>query len=323
MGDFGTITLARKVDDAPRAGAVLASTQRDRMLRRARKDERGSVLVIVAVGVPTFIVLAALALDFGNWYAHKREVQNRVDAAAFAAGRRLRLQLPACTTTQTASDEIGDAPSSTRAQSRQPVHSTPRGDLATVHGQPGRAEPVRAAPTGDLTYPARHGTDLDGRAREEDASRACSAVSASIPSITANARVAVMQLQSMTGFRPLAIANPGYTTGECAWAHSATSNGNTVGPRRAARTGSDGHWRATTDVARSASRTFVSARSSETARTRRCRRITYDNVGFIGTYDQSGGGRAAVPGDPLLAPLAGGCTGCMSAVTSPAAAASS
>ena len=51
-----------------------------------RRDERGSILVIMAVAVPTLMVIMAMAIDFGNWYVHKRQLQNRVDAAAFAAG---------------------------------------------------------------------------------------------------------------------------------------------------------------------------------------------------------------------------------------------
>ena len=89
----------RQVDDAPRADPDLVETgNRRRMLTRLRRNERGSVLVILAVGVPTFILLAALVLDFGNWYAHKRSLQNRVDAAAFAAGVAYGFKFPACTT---------------------------------------------------------------------------------------------------------------------------------------------------------------------------------------------------------------------------------
>ena len=36
--------------------------------------------------IPVFLLLAALVIDVGNWYTHKRQLQNRADAAAFAAG---------------------------------------------------------------------------------------------------------------------------------------------------------------------------------------------------------------------------------------------
>ena len=36
--------------------------------------------------IPVFLLLAALVVDAGNWYAHKRSLQNRADAGALAAG---------------------------------------------------------------------------------------------------------------------------------------------------------------------------------------------------------------------------------------------
>ncbi len=52
----------------------------------ACRDERGSVLVLSAVLIPVFVLLTALVVDVGSWYTHKRQLQNRADAAAFAAG---------------------------------------------------------------------------------------------------------------------------------------------------------------------------------------------------------------------------------------------
>ena len=50
------------------------------------REERGTVLALAAVMIPVFLLLAALVIDVGNWYTHKRQLQNRADAAAFAAG---------------------------------------------------------------------------------------------------------------------------------------------------------------------------------------------------------------------------------------------
>jgi Flp pilus assembly protein TadG len=50
------------------------------------RDERGTIMVLAAVMIPVFLLLAALVIDVGNWYTHKRQLQNRADAAAFAAG---------------------------------------------------------------------------------------------------------------------------------------------------------------------------------------------------------------------------------------------
>ena len=50
------------------------------------RDERGTIAVIAAVTLPVFLLLAALVMDVGNWYTHGRQLQNRPDAAALAAG---------------------------------------------------------------------------------------------------------------------------------------------------------------------------------------------------------------------------------------------
>ena len=57
------------------------------MIRRAILDHRaedGSVLVFVALGLPVLIAVFLLVVDVGNWFVHKRSLQNEVDAAAFA-----------------------------------------------------------------------------------------------------------------------------------------------------------------------------------------------------------------------------------------------
>jgi hypothetical protein len=55
-------------------------------MSRVRRDERGQVIVLGAVMIPVLLLIAALVVDVGDWYTHKRQLQNRADAAAFAAG---------------------------------------------------------------------------------------------------------------------------------------------------------------------------------------------------------------------------------------------
>jgi hypothetical protein len=42
--------------------------------------------VLGALLIPVFLLLTAFVVDAGSWYTHKRQLQNRADAAAFAAG---------------------------------------------------------------------------------------------------------------------------------------------------------------------------------------------------------------------------------------------
>jgi hypothetical protein len=60
------------------------------------RDEHGGILVMAAVMIPVFLLLTALVVDVGNWYAHKRQLQNRADAAAFAAGVEYAKSWKAC-----------------------------------------------------------------------------------------------------------------------------------------------------------------------------------------------------------------------------------
>ena len=64
--------------------------------RAAFRDERGSVLALSAVMIPVFLLLTAMVLDVGQWYTHKRQLQNRADAAAFAAGTGYAQNWKAC-----------------------------------------------------------------------------------------------------------------------------------------------------------------------------------------------------------------------------------
>ena len=79
------------------------------------RDERGQVIVLGAVMIPVFLLLTALVVDVGNWYTHKRQLQNRADAAAFAAGVEYAKNWKACVQTAdpalkaSTAQEIADA----------------------------------------------------------------------------------------------------------------------------------------------------------------------------------------------------------------------
>lgn len=60
------------------------------------RNERGGVLVIAAVLFPVALLLVAFVADVGNWYTHKRQLQNRADAGALAAGVEYAKNWKAC-----------------------------------------------------------------------------------------------------------------------------------------------------------------------------------------------------------------------------------
>jgi Flp pilus assembly protein TadG len=109
-----------------------------RAIARTARDSRGAVLVLVALMLPVLIGAGGLAVDVGNWFAHKRHLQLQADAGALAgAGKWV-----ACATgdwtpvvkaatnySSTVFDGYGYAPS----PSWNPQNGTPAG--AALHGE--------------------------------------------------------------------------------------------------------------------------------------------------------------------------------------------
>jgi len=62
------------------------------------RDERGIVAVVVAMMAMTLLGVSALAVDMGNAYARKQQVQSEVDLAALAGGAKLPARTAAAQT---------------------------------------------------------------------------------------------------------------------------------------------------------------------------------------------------------------------------------
>jgi hypothetical protein len=57
-----------------------------RRVNQRASHERGAVIVLVAIWLPVLALFASFAIDFGHFFDYSRNLQNRVDAAVFAAG---------------------------------------------------------------------------------------------------------------------------------------------------------------------------------------------------------------------------------------------
>ena len=64
-------------------GARLVRSVRGRLTER-RRDERGYVLVLTALLIVPMMIIAAMAVDYGGWYAEGTKMQKASDAAALA-----------------------------------------------------------------------------------------------------------------------------------------------------------------------------------------------------------------------------------------------
>lgn len=56
---------------------------------RARRPQRGFVLIVTAIALTILLVLAALGIDIGRMYVIRAELQSFTDAAALSAAREL------------------------------------------------------------------------------------------------------------------------------------------------------------------------------------------------------------------------------------------
>src|SRR5690242_20894906 len=53
---------------------------------RPPSSERGAVVVMVAIWLPVLALFVSFAVDFAHFFDYSRNLQNRADAAALAAG---------------------------------------------------------------------------------------------------------------------------------------------------------------------------------------------------------------------------------------------
>ena len=112
-------------------------------IRSTAAGERGGVMVLVALGLPTLLILIAFVIDVANWFEHKRHLQMQADAGVLAAAQEVRF---AC-------DDAAIADTATRYSGTQwnpQVGGTPptrifrRLNSKTFHGQATTGKPERS-----------------------------------------------------------------------------------------------------------------------------------------------------------------------------------
>jgi Flp pilus assembly protein TadG len=75
-------------------------------MTRHLQNERGSIMTLAAIVIPVCLLFVVMVMDVGNWYTHKRQLQNRADAGALAAGVELTRKWPGCMTDTTAENSV-------------------------------------------------------------------------------------------------------------------------------------------------------------------------------------------------------------------------
>lgn len=190
-------------------------------------EERGGIFAISALMMPVFLLLIALVLDAGTWYAHKRSLQNRADAGALAAGVEYLSQLSGCA--DPASRDAAAAAITEKAKEYAGANGTAVAYNSTPSTQSRMTVAVNAKTDdpnnlvdntdGDPCEPHGAGRQIwtDVIARERDLDTLAGSFGVSLSSITARARVEVNEINGAKGNVLPFVAEWGTNAG-CVWA---------------------------------------------------------------------------------------------------------
>jgi Putative Flp pilus-assembly TadE/G-like len=172
-------------------------------------DEGGAVLVLFALFAPVAVLIAAFALNTGNWYLQKRQLQVRADAGALAAAQ----EFLACSDEPVykAAGQYGGAGSVTppppgkAVESPEPRYNVPPGGSSNIHelinSQKyfGQANPVDSTAS---TSPPCSAQMVDVKLTDTGAPWYWQALAG--PNINAHARVEILNETSTAGAEPFA-----------------------------------------------------------------------------------------------------------------------
>lgn len=200
-------------------------------VRRAlRRDEGGSIMVLTAVTIPVVaLILVALVGDLGTWWTHKRQLQNRADAGALAAGVEYAALWASCgdPATKTTTEGLIDAAARRFAGDPErlaplPIENADITDQARVNveinsgsgfvdpntswNDPGGSGlgPCDKHPTADEYSPA-NSYWVDVRVREHDQRSLFGVFGVDLLRQVAEARVELKTIASGNGFLPIAL----------------------------------------------------------------------------------------------------------------------
>jgi Flp pilus assembly protein TadG len=207
---------------------------------RASSDERGGVLVIVALWLPVLLIFVTFVIDAGNWFVHKRHLQMQADAGALAAAQDLRV----CPNNPAIDDTVARY---SGTQWNAQVGGTPdsrifrRVNKKTFHGQATTNKPQ--TPDDTVEAPPCEAGMIDVKLTETDVPWLFRPLGAlldrAVPFVNAQARVSFLRLDSTAGALPVGVpdVNPqsarawfvnestGAILGSTALTRAGTSNG--------------------------------------------------------------------------------------------------
>jgi hypothetical protein len=227
------------------------------------RDERGGILLLSAVLIPVFLLLTALVVDGGNWFTHKRQLQNRADAGALAAGVEYLSRLQNCAASPVANGTaIADVAENYAGTADTSITGTKynqdiakQSELSVEINSTDGLNPCEKHAPDSISPSGGYWTDV--KVRETDIGTLFGGFGLNLPSITAQARVEVKQIKGIERLGLPFIAETGDVV-ECVWAKFVNAadpsdstppfamNGGGSNPVLLARVGTSNTWEATT-----------------------------------------------------------------------------
>jgi hypothetical protein len=169
-------------------------------MRRRLREETGAIALSVVILFPALMMIGVLAVDVGNWYVHKRELQIQADAGALAAAGYYRYPCDDTAIADVAREYAGGvrnrfariAPERLSFQLNQP----------TFFNQPEKPDPA----DNDMTGSPCADSAVDVKMTETDVPWFFGLPLT--PAINAQARVAIRRLEGLKGMLPVALPVP-------------------------------------------------------------------------------------------------------------------
>jgi hypothetical protein len=167
------------------------------------REERGAVMVMVAILLPVLILFSSFVIDVGNWFEHRRHLQMQADAAVLAAAGEFGSPCSEAPIEDMARTYGGLKPPTPNTYNQQ-VGGTPLENVLfeglnrkTWPNQPGKVDPD---PPGGP--PCETGV-IDVKLAEADLPWFFRV--AQVPFINAHARVAIQKVDRMKGVLPIGV----------------------------------------------------------------------------------------------------------------------
>ena len=167
-----------------------------RLFRRIAREQRGAMAITVALLFPALLGLGVLAVDVGNWYVHKRELQTQADAAALAGAGYFKYPCVDAPITAAAQSYAGKDHNvfGNVHPSQPPQLNKPNFDGQSKPGDPD----VSGSPCNDKA--------VDVKMTEKNVPWIFGKLFT--PFINAQARVSVRQIQQLAGLAPIGVPVP-------------------------------------------------------------------------------------------------------------------